>query len=152
MLPVWCGVVVFAVNNVLLARLLTSLPGGTPLGPTTMLAVAVAALGWRRFGAVTLLYATYGVLGTLGHLGVDAGTYVLHLPRVLLAALLFDAVLLLARFRPLALLAGALPCVGVFLFGHALAPRDWLITIGLAWVGLAAGIVGHAWAVRRRRG
>ncbi len=149
-LPVGCGVAVFFVNNFLLARVLTALPGGTVLAPTTMLGVAWATLRVRRFGAATLLYATYGVLGTLGHLGVDAGTYVLRYPRVLAAALLFDAAVALGRYRGGALLVALLPCAGVLLFGASLPPSGWLLALGLARAGLATGLLGQAWLQRRR--
>src|SRR5512141_1218291 len=86
-LPVLTGMVVFLVNNFLLARLLTSLPGGTVLAPTTMAGVAFVALRTRRPWAITAVYATYGVLAILGHLGVDAGAEVFHVARVLAGAL-----------------------------------------------------------------
>lgn len=139
--PVTAGVVVFGLNNFLLARLLTALPGGTVLAPTTMAAVAFVALRVRRAGAVTLVYATYGVLGVLGHLGVDAGTYVFHLPRVLAAAAAFDLVLALSSFRRRALPLGLLPCAGILLFAGGLPVRGWLVALLLAAVGLAGGLL-----------
>ena len=135
----------------MLTRLLTMLPGGTALAPTTMLGLGWAALRVRRFGSVTLLYATYGFLGTLGHLGVDAGSYVAHLPRLLLAALLFDTVLAVGRSRRWALAVGVLPCAGVLLYGASLSLREWLIALGLAWAGLGAAALAQRSGRRRVR-
>ena len=139
--PVVAGAAVFCVNNFLLARLLTSLPGGTVLAATTMAAVAIVATRVRAFGAVTLLFITYAVLGILGHLGVDAAVYVTHLPRVLLAALTFDAVLRLGRFRGWALALGVAPFAAIMLLESGLSWREWLVALGLAWAGLAAGLL-----------
>lgn len=137
-LPLATGVLVFFVNNFLLARLLTSLPGGTLLAATNMAALAILVPRLRAFGAVTLVYVAYAILGTLGHLGVDAGTYVLHLPRVLGAALAFDVVLLLGRFRWWALAVGVLP-FAILLPGAGRSPREWLVALALAYAGLGAG-------------
>ncbi len=138
-LPVAAGVTVFILNNVLLARLLTSLPGGTVLATTTMAAVGFVAMRVRRAGTVTLVYATYGVLGILGHLGVDAGSYVFHVARVLAAAVVFDAVLALGRFRRWALPLALLPCAGLLLFGTDL--RRALAALAFAGGGLALGVL-----------
>lgn len=145
------GAALFAVNNLLLARLLTSLPGGTILAATDMAAIALVVLAIRRFGGVVLVYGAYGALGVLGHLGVDAGTYVLHLPRVLGAALVFDAVIALGGFRRRALALGLLPFAFVLQFDAGMAPRQWLLMLLLAYAGLAAGVLVHA-AWSRRSG
>lgn len=141
--PLLAGVAVFFINNFLLARLLTSLPGGTPLAVTNMVVLAVVACRLRAFGVVTLMYAAYATLGVLGHLGVDASTYVLHLPRVLGAALAFDVVLLLGRYRRWALLAGVLPFGVVLLVGFGLSLRQWLVAFGLAGLGLLSGMLAE---------
>jgi hypothetical protein len=69
------GILVFLLNNVLLARIVTRLPGGTTLAATNMAVVPFHVLTIRRFGAVTVVYGTYGALGLAGHLGVDAATF-----------------------------------------------------------------------------
>lgn len=148
-LPLATGAIVFFVNNVLLARLLTSLPGGTPLAITNMAALAILVPRLRAFGTVTLVYLAYVTLGTLGHLGVDAGVYVLHLPRVLGAALAFDVVLLFGRFRWWALALGVLP-FAILLIGSALSPREWVVALSLAYAGLGAGMLTQLRRARTR--
>ncbi len=149
MLPIAAGILVFFVNNFLLTRLVTSLPGGTVLAPTTTAGLGYVALRARRPGALVLVYATYAALGTLGHLGVDASTYVLYIPRLLGAALAFDAVLWLCGFRRWALPLGLLPCAGILFFGAGLSVREWLVALLLAVVGLGAGVVLHETLHRR---
>ncbi len=148
-LPVAAGAIVFLLNNFLLARLLTSLPGGTLLAATNMAALAIVVPRLRAFGGVVLLYATYGLLGTLGHLGVDAGAYVLHLPQVLGAALAFDLVLLLGDFRRWALALGVLPFAGILLLEGLVSARGWPTGLALAYAGVAAGMLVRASPGRR---
>ncbi len=138
-LPVAAGVTVFILNNVLLARLLTSLPGGTVLATTTMAAVGFVAMRVRRAGTVTLVYATYGVLAILGHLGVDAGAEAFAVARVLGAALVFDMLLALGRFRRRVLLLALLPYAGILMFGASV--RTALAALALAGAGLALGVL-----------
>jgi hypothetical protein len=141
LIPVWAGLLVFVLNNFLLARLLTSLPGGTALAPTMTAALAFVALRLRRPGGVTLVYATYGVLGILGHLGVDASTYAVHYVRPLLAALAFDAIVTLARFRPWALAPAMVACAAVLWSGAGLTVQAWATVMALGGAGLLLGVL-----------
>src|SRR5512146_3309787 len=84
--PVLAGLLLFLVNNLLLARLLTRLPGGTALAVTDLAIVAIVVRP-RRFASVTLIYATYALLAVLGHLGVDAVAHLQRLPTLVGAAL-----------------------------------------------------------------
>jgi hypothetical protein len=147
------GIVVFLLNNVMLARVVTRLPGGTALSVTIMAAVALVALATRRFGSITLIYGTYGLLGLVGHLGVDATTYVRHLPALLLAAAAFDVVVALGRYRWPALLVGVVPFGLIVMWTRTVKP-DVATSAGafaVAWAGLGAGILLHALAAADRR-
>jgi hypothetical protein len=151
--PVVAGVVVFLVNNVLLARVITRLPGGTAVAVTNMAAVALVVLSTRRFGTITLVYATYGLLGFLGHLGVDGLAYLARLPLLLTAALVFDAVVAIGRYRWPGLAVGALAfasCV-FWLMRSSHLPLQVLAALALAYAGLGLGVIAHVLLERRGR-
>jgi hypothetical protein len=145
-LAVAAGAVVFLLNNILLIRILARLPEGTTFAVTNMAAVALVALATRRPGTTTLIYGTYGALGFLGHLGVDAGTYIRHIPALLLAASAFDVVVALGGYRWPGLLAGVIP-FGLIVMGTRPAMPDVMTgvsALALAWAGLGAGTLLHA--------
>jgi hypothetical protein len=150
-LAVAAGLVVFLLNNALLARVLTQLPGGTTLAATNMAAVALVALATRRPGPTTVIYGTYGALGFLGHLGVDAGTYIRHIPVLLLAAAAFDVVVALGGYRWPALLVGVVP-FGLIVMGTRPIMPDLATgarVYAMALAGLGAGILLHTLWHRR---
>ncbi len=143
--PVIAGFLLFVVNNFLLTRLVTRLPGGTAVAVTDMAVVALIVLRTRRFGSVVLIYATYGLLGFLGHLGIDGQAYLLRLPRLLVAALLFDVVVALGKYRWRGLAAGLLPFVLYVLF-LLRSSHDAMTVLGalaLGYAGLAVGAAIH---------
>lgn len=148
--PPVAGCILFAVNNFLLARILTALPGGTVLAPTDLATVALVVLWMRRFGGVLLIYGAYATLGALGHLGVDASQYVRQVPLVLGAALLYDTVLAAGRYRRAALVVGLFPFAAVVRWDQAMtAPWVWSGAVMIALLGLAVGIAAHAALSRR---
>jgi hypothetical protein len=152
--PVIGGVVLFMVNNFLLAPVVTRLPGGTTVSATNMIAVALVVLSTRRFGAITLIYATYGLLGFLGHLGVDARVHLARLPLLLTAALVFDSIAALGRYRWQALAIGMLAFVlsVFFLVRSSHRPLTVVAALALAYAGLAAGGLVHRLAQGRSPG
>ncbi|MCG6989598.1 MAG: hypothetical protein LJF06_15660 [Gemmatimonadetes bacterium] len=143
-IPLGAGCVLFAVNNFLLTKLLTALPGGTVLAPTDLAAVALVVLWIRRFGGVLLIYGGYASLGIIGHLRVDVGSYLLHLPLVLGAALAYDVVVAMGRYRRWALAAGLVPFAMIVRWEQAVThPRAWAGAVVIASLGLATGLVAH---------
>ena len=102
-MAIGAGVVLFGVNNLLLARVLAPPPRRDRSG---LAVVALVTLETRRIPAIATIYATYGFLGFLGHLGVDALAYGRRLPAVMGAALLYDAVVALHRRRQMGLAVG----------------------------------------------
>ncbi|MGD2070433.1 MAG: hypothetical protein PVI57_17285 [Gemmatimonadota bacterium] len=143
-IPVCAGAALFAVNNFLLARFLTALPGGTILAPTDLFAVGFVVLRVRRFGALSLVFVTYAALGFLGHVGVDGGAYLRHLPLVLVAALAYDGIVTRGRFRSLAMAVGLLPFAAVVRFEQMVEhPGAWAAGLAIAYLGLASGLLAH---------
>lgn len=143
-IPAGAGVALFVVNNFVLARFLTALPGGTILAPTDLAVVGLVVLRVRRFGALSLVFVTYAALGFLGHVGVDGGAYLLHLPPVLVAATAYDVIVTGGRFRPAALVIGLLPFAAVARFGQMLEhPGGWAAAVSIAYLGLASGLLAH---------
>jgi hypothetical protein len=149
-IPLGAGCLLFVVNNFLLTRTLTALPGGTVLAPTDLAAVALVVLWMQRFGGVLLTYGAYGSLGIVGHLGVDAGSYVLHpLPVVLGAALVYDLVAATGRYRRWALAAGLVPFALIVRWQQARGdPEAWAEALAIAGLGLAIGILAHGGSMR----
>lgn len=150
---VGAGVALFVVNNFLLARILTRLPGGTVLAVTDMAVVAFLALRMPRFPTVATIYATYGVLGIIGHLGTDAVTYTRHLPVVLAAAVVYDGIIALGRYRWRGLVVGLLPFATIVLFAQPQPPAPARFLSALAWAGagLVIGLAARFLADLRRR-
>jgi hypothetical protein len=144
--PIVAGGVLFLVNNVLLARFVTRLPGGTAVAVTNMATVALVVLATRRFGAITLIYATYGGLGFLGHLGVDGLAYLGRLPMLLAAAIVFDSIVAIGRYRWPGLMLGASAFVLFVAVVLRSSPRPLVVlaALGLAYAGLAIGALAHA--------
>ncbi len=136
------GVALFVVNNFLFARILTRLPGGTALACTDMAVVALV-VSRRRFGAITLVYATYAVLAVLGHLGVDAVAHLRHIPILVTAALAFDVVAAIGRCRWQALAIGLLTFAAIISFMQRVPPTAprFMIALVLAYAGLGVGIL-----------
>ena len=143
LVAVVAGVVAFLLNNFLLARVVTRLPGGTTFAVTTMAAVALVALATGRFGTTAAIYGTYGALGLVGHLGVDAATYVCHLPVLLVAAATFDVVVWLGHHRWPALLGGVVPFGLIVMWMRPAMPDPGTLalTFAMAWAGLGAGVL-----------
>ena len=151
-MAIGAGVVLFGVNNLLLARVLTRLPGGTALAVTDLAVVALVTLETRRIPAIATIYATYGFLGFLGHLGVDALAYGRHLPAVVGAALLYDAVVALHRRRQMGLAVGLPLFVGAILLSGAarLTTVGFILALSMAYGGLACGLLLHRLLLGRR--
>ncbi len=144
--PVLAGLSLFLVNNFLLASVLTRLPGGTALAVTDFATVALV-VSPRRFASVTLIYATYAFLAVLGHVGVDAVAHLRHVPILVGAAFIFDAVIALGRYRWLALAVGVLPFAAIVSFTQRVPPSGprFLAALALAYAGLAIGaLLPHA--------
>lgn len=140
--PVVAGAALFVVNNFLLARILTRLPGGTMLAVTDLVTVALV-VSRRRFPSITIIYTTYAVLAVLGHVGVDAVAYLRHIPTVVTAALVFDIVVALGRYRWPGLALGLLAFAAIVSFMQrtsTTAPR-FLAALALAYAGLALGLL-----------
>jgi hypothetical protein len=150
---VGAGVALFAVNNLVLAKTLTRLPGGTVFAATDMLVVGALSLRMAPFPTIAVIYATYGLLGLLGHLGVDPSTYVRHLPWVVGAALVYDGIVAASRYRWWGLVGGmpVFACLVLSTGGHFPAAQRFLTALALAWVGLGVGILVSGPALRRRR-
>lgn len=152
-LPVVAGAALFFVNNFLLATLLTRLPGGTVLAFTDMMVVGFVAPRTSRLGSITVVYGTYGFLGLLGHLGVDPLAYVRELPMILGAALLYDCIVAVGRYRWSGLVLG-LPLFALVVLAHgpAAAPSPaFLEAVALGFLGLAAGVLVHRRTASRTR-
>lgn len=147
------GVGLFLVNNFLLTRVLTRLPGGTVLAATDTAFVAFFALRLTRFPTVAAIYATYGVLGVVGHLGVDPLTYLRHLPVLVGSALVYDGIIALGRYRWRGLVVGLLPFATLVLFSlpQPPSPSRFLSALALAAGGLGAGLAARS-AFDRLRG
>jgi hypothetical protein len=150
--PVVAGLVLFLVNNILLARVVTRLPGGSAVAVTDMVTIGLVVSATKRFGSVTLIYATYGLLAFLGHLGVDGQAHLLRLPALLGAAAVFDSVGAVGRYRWPALATGAtFFVVCVFLLRRSsYDPLSVLAALALAYLGLALGAAAHGLMARRR--
>jgi len=150
---VGAGAALFFVNNFLLAATLTRLPAGTALAFTDFAAVSLVVLSARRFGSVTLIYGTYGALGILGHLGVDAGRYVLHLPAILGAALVYDGAVFLGRYRWPGLILGLLPFAALVSLTQPTFPSmprfASILVSAYAGLGLSA-VLRWGWTWRKR--
>ncbi len=141
-IPVGAGVLLFLVNNLLLARVLTGLPGGTALAVTD-LAIVALVVSPQRFASVTLIYATYALLAVLGHLGVDAGAHLRHAPVLVGAACIFDLFVFVGRYRWQALATGVLPFAAIVSFTQRVPPSlpRFLAALVLAYAGLAIGLL-----------
>jgi hypothetical protein len=148
--PVLAGLLLFLVNNLLLASVLTRLPGGTALAITDFAVVALV-VSPNRFASVALIYATYAVLAVLGHLGVDAVAHLRHLPVLVGAAFVFDLVIAVGRCRWQALAAGVLPFAAIVSFTGRVPPSAprFLAALALAYTGLALGLLLRQAAARR---
>lgn len=142
--PVLAGLGLFLVNNLLLARVLTRLPGGTALAITDLAAIALI-VSPRRFASATLIYATYAALAVLGHLGVNAVEELRYVPRLVGAAFLFDVVIALGRYRWQALAAAVLPLAAIISFTQRVPPSAprFLAALALAYAGLAVGCLAR---------
>jgi hypothetical protein len=140
--PVLAGLLLFLVNNLLLARVLTRLPGGTALAVTD-LAAAALIVSPRRFASITLIYATYAALAVLGHLGVDPVAELWRVQRLVFAAFVFDLVVALGRYRWTALVIGLLPFAAIISFTQRVPPSGprFVAALALAYAGLALGLL-----------
>ena len=134
--------VLFLVNNFLLTRILTRLPGGTVLAVTNLATVALV-VSRRRFPAITIIYTTYAVLAVLGHLGVDAVAHLRHIPTLVTAALVFDLIVALGRYRWPGLAIGLLAFAAIVSFMQRVPPTAprFLAALALAYAGLAVGLL-----------
>lgn len=149
---VGAGVALFLVNNFLLARLLTRLPGGTVLAATDLAFVGFLAPVLPRFPTVAAIYGTYGVLSIVGHLGVDAQVYARHLPMLVATALVYDGIIALGRYRWRGVVVGLLPFATLLLFGQPRPPDAsvFLSALLLSGSGLVVGLVARAVVDRLR--
>jgi hypothetical protein len=140
--PVVAGVLLFLVNNFLLARILTRLPGGTLLAVTDLVVVALV-VSRPRFPSITVIYTTYAVLAVLGHIGVDAVAHLRHIPTIVTAALVFDIIVALGRYRWPGFALGLLAFAAIVSFMQRApftAPR-FVAALAVAYAGLALGLL-----------
>ncbi len=93
----------FLLNNVILAAIVPSIPGGMATGITTIFVLALLALTTRVFGTVSIIYLISGLLGVFSQL--PAGSQ-LELPGVFLlvfAGFTLDWVLYLNKYHIISL-------------------------------------------------
>ncbi len=151
------AVALFVANNVLLAQVNARWLGTSPTGAVTMACVAWLVLAVGARGVPPVVYAAYGLLGVPSHLLAGDPAYVLYVVLVVVAALLFDWLLALGRYRPAAIVA-AFPAfvlavqAGTLALDAMLHPRPvdlggaaWSLLRPLVqgWAGIVAGVAVH---------
>ena len=156
------AVTLFVANNVLLAQINARWLGTSPTGVATMAFVAWLVLAVGARGVPPVVYAVYGLLGTPSHLLAGDPAYLLYVALVVASSVLFDWLLALGRYRPVAIVA-AFPAFALTVQAATLAldvlrhprPLDaggatWNLVRILAqgWTGILAGAALH----RLRRG
>jgi hypothetical protein len=143
----------FVINNVLIARINGRYLGGSATGAVTMAFVACLVLAVRARGVPPVVYAAYGLLGTPSHLLAGDPAYPLLVGIIVAAAALFDWLIARGRYRPIGILA-AFPAfvftlqAGSLGLGQALHPsaldvaaeaRSLVRSVALGWGGILAG-------------
>jgi hypothetical protein len=159
------ALVLFAVNNLLLARVNQLYLGGSATGAITTAFLAFLMLSIRARGVPPLVFLVYGACGLTSHLLAGDAGYVFLLVIIIACAALYDLAIArlgyhlwgIAAAFPLFVVALGATTIGldVALHPHPIAAGAEALaaarSVALGWCGILAGAAAHTLRARLRR-